>query len=75
VQAVAEWFKAVLRLRIAATSIPVYVTGWYILYIGSSDRFTKSVERGVQGVPQVLGPDFSGGPEILEIPHVIFMQK
>jgi len=26
----AEWYilKAVLRLRIAATSIPVYVTGW-----------------------------------------------
>jgi len=26
--AVAEWSNAVLRLRIAATSIPVYVSGW-----------------------------------------------
>jgi len=28
IAAVAEWSKAVLRLRIAATSIPVYITGW-----------------------------------------------
>jgi len=32
---------------------------------------SRSVERGVQGVPQVLGPEFSERPEILEIPHSI----
>jgi len=27
----------------------------------------RTVEKGVQGVPQVPGSDFSEGPEILEI--------
>jgi len=35
----------------------------------------RSVERGVQGVLQVPGPNFSGGPEILEISRAIFMQR
>jgi len=32
---------------------------------------SRSVERGVQGVPQVPDPDFSGGPKILGILRVI----
>jgi len=32
----------------------------------------RSVERGVQGVPQESGPDFSGRPEILGIPRYIY---
>jgi len=39
-----------------------------------SDK-TRSVERGVQGIPQVPGPDFSGGPKILEIPRTILKQR
>jgi len=35
----------------------------------------RSVERGVQRVPQVPCPDFSGGPEILEIPHAMFIER
>jgi len=31
--------------------------------------------KGVQGYHRYRGPDFSGGPEILEIPCVIFIQK